>query len=405
MENFSLINFIDEAAPLTKYLGGLFIILLFIFVSNYIAKLLQWGTEKLLQKHKILSKGWLDLFVKNKVFTRFFFTFAIVLIISSANVLLQGPYQNLTAIVVRMLNVLFIIMFTVSLGALVSVLSDKYTKRFALPVKGIAQAVKVIIWVLAMILIVATLINKHPVYLLGGLTALSAIILLIFKDSILGLTSGFQLLLNDLVRVGDWIEIPSQRADGEVIDILLTTVRVRNWDNTIVNIPAYDLVSASFTNWRGMSESGGRRIKRSLKIDLRTVKFLTKEEVKKLSEIKLIREYLQNKEHEIEQVNKDRHNENDPYNARRLTNLGTFRAYCLAYLKQNPHIHKTFTCMVRQLEPTAEGLPLEVYAFTNDTNWTVYEGIQSDIFDHLIAIMPLFGLKIFQNMIAITDRN
>ena len=231
---------------------------------------------------------------------------------------------------------------------------------------------------------------------MGGLTALSAVVLLVFKDSILGLTSVFQLLLGDLVRVGDWIEIPSHGADGEVIDIMLTTIRIKNWDNTIANVPAYDLISHSFTNWRGMTESGARRIKRSINIDMKSIRFLTQEDIEKFKKFTLLKDYIARKEKEIAQTNKERGVKEDIFNARRLSNIGTFRAYCYNYLKQNPNISDKFTCMVRQLNPTTEGLPLEVYAFSSNTNWTDYEGIQADIFDHFLSIIKEFDLKVFE---------
>ena len=217
---------------------------------------------------------------------------------------------------------------------------------------------------------------------------------MIFKDAILGLVSGVQLSINDLVRVGDWIAIPSQDVDGTVIDILLTTIRVQNWDNTIVNIPAYNLVANSFTNWRGMQESGARRIKRSINIDLKTIRFLNDEDIEKLSRLNLIKKYLADKKEQIGKLNKTA----DEYNRHRLSNIGTFRAYCYEYLKNNPHISDKFTCMVRQLAPTSEGVPLEIYAFSNDTNWEHYEGIQADIFDHFLSIIGLFDLKVYQRI-------
>ena len=265
-----------------------------------------------------------------------------------------------------------------------------------MPLKGITQAIQVVCWLVSIILMVSIIVNKEPVYLLGGLTALSAILLLIFKDSILGLVSGFQLSLNDLVRVGDWIVIPGQGADGEVVDILLSTVRVKNWDNTIVNVPAYDLVSHSFTNWRAMSESGARRIKRAVNIDIHSIRFLTPEEIEKLKSISLLKDYLARKEKELADYNQKVEHRENIYNTRRLTNIGTFRAYCQEYLKHNKNITQKFTCMVRQLEPTSEGLPLEVYAFSSDTNWVAYEGIQADIFDHLLSIISVFDLKVYE---------
>jgi miniconductance mechanosensitive channel len=274
-------------------------------------------------------------------------------------------------------------------NSFLNVLKEKYSKEIKFPVKGIVQAAKIVFWVITIIFAASVLINKEPIYLFSGLTAISAVLLLIFKDSILGLTSGFQLLMSDLVRVGDWIEVPGQRADGEVMDVLITTVRVRNWDNTIVNIPTYYLIANSFINWRGMSDSGGRRIKRSLNIDVATVKFLNEHEIAKFKETDLLKDYITSAEKEIAAQK----GKGLPAG---ITNLGAFRAYCYEYLKRNPKISKKFTCMVRQLDPTTEGIPLEIYAFYDGTDWEKYENLQSEIFEHFVAVSQDFGIKIYQ---------
>ena len=382
--------------PQLKYIIALCAILLLILLFKYISNLLQAATEWLLSKKNFIAKGWLSLMAKYKLFSNIFFAFAMSILSPACGIFFGDLYPNISLVVVRVVNCLVIVAFTLVLNSALSVISDKFSRSIKLPVKGIIQAVKVIMWIITIIFMMSALMNKEPIYFLGGLTALSAVILLIFKDSILGLTSGFQLLLNDLVRVGDWIEIPSQGADGEVIDILLTTIRVRNWDNTIVNVPAYDLVAHSFTNWRGMTESGGRRIKRAINIDMKSIRFLTEEDIEKLKHINLLKDYLAKKEKEIEEINKKRGVKDDKYNAKRLSNIGTFRMYCYNYLKQNPNISDKFTCMVRQLAPTTEGLPLEIYAFSSNTNWTDYEGIQADIFDHFLSIIDIFDLKVYQ---------
>ncbi|MDR0953121.1 MAG: mechanosensitive ion channel family protein, partial [Elusimicrobiota bacterium] len=274
MQQSKLLEFFLPDHPFYRYIIILAAIFLALILIKHFAKALQWLTEQVLLKKNFIGKSWLTIFTKNKLFSNIFFAFGMAFLASISGVVLQDLYPKISTVIVRGLNSIVVIAITLSIGSALSVISDKFSKSINLPIKGIAQAIKVIFWIITIILIMSIMINKDPLYFLGGLTALSAIILLIFKDSILGLTSGFQLLLNDLVRVGDWIEIPSQRADGEVIDILLTTVRVRNWDNTIVNIPAYDLVSQAFTNWRGMTEAGGRRIKRAINIDMETVRFL-----------------------------------------------------------------------------------------------------------------------------------
>ncbi len=267
----------------------------------------------------------------------------------------------------------------------------------ASPQKGLFQILSLMGYVFAGVAIVATLSGRDPTYILSGMTALSAVFMLVFKDSILGLTAGITLAGNGMVKIGDWIEVPGADADGSVVDIALTTVRVQNWDNTITTVPAYNLVANPFKNWRGMSESGGRRIKRSIHIDLDSVAFADEACLERWREIDLIRDYLAEKMLEVRAYNNSHPTaKTSVANARNLTNIGTFRAYCNAYLKAHPCIHQGMTILVRQLQPTDRGLPLEIYCFTNDTSWLPYEDIQSDIFDHFLAILPVFGLTCFQ---------
>ena len=389
-------NFVSIENALTRYILGVASILFIIFLLKYISRSLQWATERFLNKRQIIAKGWTSLIIKHKVLDHLFFAIGLCILVGVNDIFLSSEFPKFTAFLLRLLNIVIIAKFTLLITACLSVVGDKYARSVKMPVKGIVQAVQVVCWLIAIILMVSIIVNKEPVYLLGGLTAISAILLLIFKDSILGLVSGFQLSLNDLVRVGDWIVIPGQGADGEVVDILLATVRVKNWDNTIVNVPAYDLVSHSFTNWRAMSESGARRIKRAINIDIHSIRFLTPEEIEKLKSISLLKNYLERKEKELADYNQKVEHRENIYNTRRLTTIGTFRAYCQEYLKHNKNITQKFTCMVRQLEPTSEGLPLEIYAFSNDTNWVSYEGIQSDIFDHILSIISVFDLKVYE---------
>ncbi|MHC5175839.1 mechanosensitive ion channel family protein [Serratia rhizosphaerae] len=266
-----------------------------------------------------------------------------------------------------------------------------------LPLRGIFQSVKLIAAVLIGIMIVSLLMGKSPLLLLSGLGAMTAVLMLVFKDPILGLVAGIQLSANDMLKIGDWLEMPKYGADGAVTDIGLTTVKVRNWDNTVTTIPTYALISDSFKNWRSMSESGGRRIKRSINIDTTSVHFLSKQEEQRLNRNPLLQHYLNNKTEELQQYNQQAQVDlSSPLNGRRLTNLGTLRAYLEAYLRAHPHIHQHMTLMVRQLAPTPEGLPLEIYAFTNTTVWAQYESIQSDIFDHIYAVIEEFDLRIHQ---------
>ncbi|MDR0644134.1 MAG: mechanosensitive ion channel family protein [Treponema sp.] len=267
------------------------------------------------------------------------------------------------------------------------------------PIKSYIQLVKVFLYIVGAVLVITTLINVSPVGILSGVGAMSAVLLLVFKDSIMGFVSSIQLSANDMVRIGDWIEMPAYNADGNVIDVTLQSVKVQNWDMTISTIPIYALVSDTFKNWRGMSESGGRRIKRALFIDMHSVRFLTNEEIERLSKLPLLSEYMRTKTTEIAEFNKVANiPENDYLSGKHLTNLGTFRAYIENYLISLPKVAKNMTHMVRQLPPNEKGLPLELYVFSADTAWINYENLQSDIFDHLLAVIDEFGLRVFQNL-------
>ena len=390
----SIITYFKNLSPVSKMISGIIFLILTLIVFKYIARFIEYSISKLLQAKKVSGKTWISLGVKHKFFSSFLFAIMIAALAGLPVGLFGHHYESIIVIIRRILFAFSTITIMVAISAFLDILADKYQRSIKIPVKGVVQAIKIIAWLITIILVLSILLDREPLYFLGGLTALSAIVLLIFKDAILGLVSGLQLSMNDLVRVGDWISIPAQEADGTVIDILLTTIRVQNWDNTIVNIPAYNLVSNSFTNWRGMQESGGRRIKRSINIDLKTIRFLTDEDIEKLSHLNLLKEYLANKQEKMKKLNETA----DEYNRHRLSNIGTFRAYCYEYLKNNPHISDKFTCMVRQLAPTAEGVPLEIYAFSNDTNWEHYEAIQADIFDHFLSIIGLFDLKVYQRI-------
>lgn len=266
------------------------------------------------------------------------------------------------------------------------------------PIKGYLQVVKIILFTLGIILVIANMMGKSPMIFLSGFGALSAVIMLVFRDSILGLVAGIQLSANDMVRVGDWIEMPKYGADGDIIDISLNTIKVQNWDKTITTVPSYALISDSFKNWRGMERSGGRRMKRFIYIDTTSISFCTEEMIAKFKGIHYLTDYVVNREREIEAYNmKNEISRTNPVNGRALTNIGVFRAYVRNYVEHHPGIRQDLTLMVRQLAPTEHGVPLEIYAFINDIRWIQYEAIQSDIFDHLFAIAPEFGLRVYQS--------
>ncbi len=324
------------------------------------------------------------------------------LIISSSVGLVPGLPEAAITVVKNVAGGFIILTIALALGAILEVINMLYMRRknaYLKPIKGYVQVIKIIIYAISTILIVATLIDRSPLILLSGLGAMAAVLMLIFQDTLLSLVASVQISSGDMIRVGDWIEMPQLNADGDVIDIALHTVKIQNWDKTITTIPTKRFISDSFKNWRGMQESGGRRIKRSLFLDQQSIHFITKQELEHLQRFNLLEGYFDNKINELNLWN-ERHvksSTGDTLDSRKLTNIGTFRAYVERYLRNHPGIHqKGMTLMVRQLSPTSEGLPLEVYCFTNTIAWAEYEGIQSDIFDHLLAIAPEFNLRVYQ---------
>ena len=286
-------------------------------------------------------------------------------------------------------------------GAFLSGLGDAYQNldiSRGRPIKGYIQVLKLIIYLIGGIIILSTFLGRSPLVLLSGFGAMTAVILLIFRNTILSFVTSLQITSSDLIRIGDWIEMPKYGADGDVIEIALHTVQVQNWDKTITVIPTHKLIEETFKNWRGMQQSGGRRIKRAVFIDVDSIKFCDEEMIELFKGYHLISDYVKQKQKELDQYNREhRINADVLVNGRKMTNIGTFRAYVEAYLRNNSKIHQEMTFLVRQLAPGPNGLPLEIYVFTNDTEWARYEAIQSDIFDHILAVVPQFDLKIFQN--------
>ena len=266
------------------------------------------------------------------------------------------------------------------------------------PVRGFVQAMKLVASIVVLIVGLALLMGRSPGLLISGMGAMTAVLMLVFKDPILGLVAGIQLSANRMLAVGDWLEMPKYNADGDVIDITLTTVKVRNWDATITTIPTYALIADSFKNWRGMAETGGRRIARSVMIDVTSIHFLDPAEIERLRRLQLIATYIDEKIAEIERDNREQGiDPGSPANGRHLTNIGTFRAYLAAYLRKHPSLRQDMIQIVRQLQPTPEGLPIQLYAFVSDTRWVGFEGVQADIFDHVFAVAPEFGLRVYQS--------
>ena len=301
----------------------------------------------------------------------------------------------------RLCLIYIIAVFLRFISALFTAVYQVYSEREQYrdkPLKGLLQTAQVILFFIGAIIIISILINQSPMVLLTGLGASAAILMLVFKDSIMGFVSGIQLSANNMLKVGDWITMPKYGADGDVIEVSLNTVKVRNFDKTITTIPPYLLVSDSFQNWRGMQESGGRRIKRSINIDMNSVRFCTPEMLAKYRKIQLLANYVEQTEQVIKEYNEEHHIDNSILvNGRRQTNLGVFRAYLNCYLKSHPGVNHNMTCMVRQLQPTDHGIPLELYFFSATTSWIPYEDLQSDVFDHLLAIISEFDLHVFQS--------
>jgi miniconductance mechanosensitive channel len=301
----------------------------------------------------------------------------------------------------RLITAGFVIVSVLSLTALLSSINDIHRivrKNKGSSLRGYTDAGKILSYILGAIFLISIFTGKSPWGILSVLGGLTAVTMLVFKDSILGFVASVQINSTDMVRLGDWVEIPQYGADGDVIEMSIHSIRVQNWDKTISTIPTYALVSNSFKNWRGMSESGGRRIKRALNIDMHSIRFCDEEMLSKFSKIPLITDYLESRQQEIEAYNQQHNYQpNLTISGRRQTNVGVFRAYIIAYLKNNSKLHQEMTFLVRQLDPTERGLPLEIYVFSKDQAWANYESIQADIFDHLLAAAPEFGLQIFQN--------
>ncbi|EHK68523.1 mechanosensitive ion channel family protein [Pseudomonas psychrotolerans L19] len=323
------------------------------------------------------------------------------LVLSIGIELVPGRPEALVTVVQNVCSAFIVLTIALALGSALNVVNVLYSRRPSArlkPIKGYVQVSKIVIYAIAVILMIATLIDRSPLILLSGLGAMAAVLLLIFQDTLLSLVASVQISSNDIIRVGDWIEMPQLNADGDVIDIALHTVKVQNFDKTITTIPTKRFITDSFRNYRGMQEAGGRRIKRALNIDQNSVHFLSDAEREHLHRFNLLDDYLTAKEQELADWNRKLEKRGqEPVNTRRVTNLGTFRAYVERYLRAHPGVHQGMTLLVRQMPLSGEGLPVEIYCFTNTTVWAQYEGIQGDIFDHLLSILPEFGLHVFQH--------
>lgn len=365
----------------------LFAGLVYIVVKKIVLKIV----TKLIRNTKVKFD---DYILESKVFERL--TQIVPVLIIYNTIYFFPEWQD---IIDRFTGILIAIILSRSLASLLTGLTNYYSTLDIAkirPIKGYVQILNLIIYMVAIIFVISLITGESPWELLAGLGALTAVILLIFRDTILGFVASLQIAGNDLVHVGDWIEMPKFGADGNVIDIALHTIKVQNWDKTITVIPTYKIIDESFKNWRGMTAAGGRRIKRAVYIDLNSVAFCTEQMLDRFEKINLIKDYIKTKREKLSAFNQEGKNKSDAMNQRRLTNIGTFRVYVEAYLKSHPKVHKNLTCMVRQLAPGPHGVPLEMYLFTNDIEWTNYEAIQADIFDHIFSIVSEFGLRMYQ---------
>ena len=388
----------ETSAMYLKLLILLFILFIFSYVTNLIVKkILIRSIRSVIKKTKTV---WDDALVENKVFI------TLSHIAPAVVIYLTTPYifEDFSGAIPYILRLVNAYISTVLIIVIINFLSTlKYyfenTKLFKdSPLDSYFQLVKIAIYIIGGIIILSFLLNKSPLYFFSALGAMTVVLLLIFKDTLMGFVASIQLSANEMIQIGDWVSMPKYGADGDVIEMNLTTIKIQNWDKTFTTIPTYAFISESFKNWRGMSESGGRRIKRSLNIKISSIKFCTLEMLERFKKFQLIKDYIEEKSNKIEEYNKE--NKIDKsylINGKHLTNIGIFRVYAEAYVKNNPDINLNMTCMVRQLLPTEKGLPIEIYTFSNRQEWVIYEGIMSDMFDHLIAAVPEFELEVFQN--------
>ncbi len=403
IENF-LLNWLknigvnDSVSETLVDFTGFFILILLSFITYFI-------TRKVLLSiiHQITKKSknkWDDILAGQRFFRKLSNLVPAYIIYTFTPLVLNNYPQTASAIQTT-LSVIMIIIIVMATNAFLSAVTEIYqdfTISKSKPIKGYIQIVKIFVIAIGIIIILAHLFGKNPLGLIGGLGAFSAVLLLVFKDPILGFVGGIQLSANNMLAPGDWITMSKYNADGIVTDIALTTVKVQNWDKTISTIPTYSLISDSFQNWRGMMESGGRRIKRSISLDMKSVKFCTPEMLEKFRKISDVKDYVEITQKELEAYNKELGIDNSILvNGKRQTNLGVFRAYLREYLRNHPFINSEMTFLVRQLQPTETGIPIEIYVFSKIQEWAKYEDLQSDVFDHMLAVIPEFDLRVFQN--------
>jgi miniconductance mechanosensitive channel len=399
IENWlSIAGLPEEYAILLRTVAIVVLIIFAAWLSNFVTRrLLLVYISRWIKRSKSM---WDDILLEHKLLDRLA-NYAPALIIYYAVPAALSSYPDIVRPVQVMISLTMIMLAILVIDALLNALHEIY-QTFPISrdvnIKGYIQIVKILTYFVGIILFLSVVMEKSPIVFLTGLGAIAAVLLLVFKDTILGFVASIQLSANDMVRIGDWIEMPGHNADGTVLEITLNTVKVRNWDQTITTIPTYALIAESFYNWRGMEQSGGRRIKRSINIDMKSVQFCTTEMLDKFSKIRVLESYILKKEEELKKYNESNNiDDSVTVNKRRQTNIGVFRKYIELYLRNHPKIHQEMTFLVRHLQPSSEGIPIEIYVFSKEQSWAVYEEIQADIFDHILSVVPEFGLRVFQN--------
>ena len=392
-----MIEQLSAIHPLLPAVAGSLALLFLAVIGDLVAKRLLLGAVRAVVRRTRYQGD--DALLDHNVFGRLAQIVPAIIIYFGIGLVPDYP-EAIEKVVRNVASAYMVVMLMLTLTATMSAANQIY-ETFPVarrrPIKGFVQLAQIAVYILGGIIVIGMLIDRSPVILLSGFGAMTAVLLLIFKDTLLSLVASIQLTGQDMVRVGDWLEMPQFGADGDVIDVALYTVTVQNWDKTITTIPTHRLITDSFKNWRGMSESGGRRIKRSVNVDINSIRVLTDPEVERFKGFALLQDYIETKESELDAYNRNLGDSGEAgVNLRRLTNVGTFRAYIRNYLQHHPKIHQDMTLIVRQLQPGTEGLPIEIYTFTNDTDWVAYEDIQADIFDHIYAIAPEFGLRLYQ---------
>jgi miniconductance mechanosensitive channel len=389
------------AEQLTDTIATFLLFVLFILLSGityFIARKLLLAI--IIRATRKSETKWDDVLLEKKFFGYLSNLFPVYIIYIITPAVFENYPKTITSLhtLIAITMVILVIMAINAFLNSVAVIYQDFSVAKSKPIKGYVQIMKIIVVFIGSIVVIANLFGKNPLGLIGGLGAFSAVLMLVFKDPILGFVSGIQLSVNKMLAPGDWISLPKHDIDGTVIDIALTTVKVQNFDKTISTIPTYTLISESFKNYKGIEESGGRRMKRSVNLDIKSVKFCTQEMIEKFSKIDHISQYIADKQKELENYNAERNiDDSILVNGRRQTNLGVFRAYLQGYLRQHPDVHIEMSLIVRQLQPSEKGIPIEIVCFSKLIEWSQFEDLQSDIFDHILAVIPEFDLKIFQN--------